>query len=341
MAVFLANSGGAWDNAKKLVEDGNHGGKGSAAHEATIIGDTVGDPFKDTAGPAINPLIKVMNLVSLLIAACRGQPVRRRRRQRPGADPDRARGGGDHRRGDRTSPSVARSAIGDPVESAAHALTHPLHPAKARRRPAGGPSSSVAPRLTSAWTSSPPDLVDRLRSALEHAGFGYDGVAALLGPTAHAALARNETVPGLRATAGGSPLETLVRLWPLQAPVSREAADRALPGLVDPLVAAGLLDVSAGEVRARVDVRPYADDGRDWWVVSDLTPGLDGAPIDVGGRPRPRDQLRLVVAGPAHRPRAGRPRPRPRHRLRRAGPAPGRARRRRSSPPTSTSGRWR
>ncbi|MDX3851008.1 sodium-translocating pyrophosphatase [Streptomyces sp. AK02-01A] len=68
MAVFLANSGGAWDNAKKLVEDGRHGGKGSEAHAATIIGDTVGDPFKDTAGPAINPLLKVMNLVALLIA---------------------------------------------------------------------------------------------------------------------------------------------------------------------------------------------------------------------------------------------------------------------------------
>jgi K(+)-stimulated pyrophosphate-energized sodium pump len=67
MAVFLSNSGGAWDNAKKMVEDGHYGGKGTDAHAATIVGDTVGDPFKDTAGPAINPLIKVMNLVGLLI----------------------------------------------------------------------------------------------------------------------------------------------------------------------------------------------------------------------------------------------------------------------------------
>ena len=69
MAVFLANSGGAWDNAKKLVEDGHHGGKGSDAHAATVIGDTVGDPFKDTSGPSMNILLKVMTIVSLVFAS--------------------------------------------------------------------------------------------------------------------------------------------------------------------------------------------------------------------------------------------------------------------------------
>ena len=68
LAVFMANSGAAWDNAKKKIEDGYYGGKGSQAHKASVIGDTVGDPLKDSAGPAINPLIKVMNLVTLLFA---------------------------------------------------------------------------------------------------------------------------------------------------------------------------------------------------------------------------------------------------------------------------------
>ena len=68
LAVFMANSGGAWDNAKKYVEEGNFGGKGSENHKATVVGDTVGDPFKDTSGPSLNILIKLMSMVSLVIA---------------------------------------------------------------------------------------------------------------------------------------------------------------------------------------------------------------------------------------------------------------------------------
>ena len=128
----------------------------------------------------------------------------------------------------------------------------------------------------------PDDVTDRLAEALDAAGFRYDAVADLLGPTAHAALSRNETTPALRATTGGSALETLTRLWPLQAAVDVEAVERALPGLLDPLCVAGLLERSVSEVRARLDVRPYADEEHDWWVVSDLTPGLDGTATRTG-----------------------------------------------------------
>ena len=68
LAVFMANSGGAWDNAKKYVEEGNFGGKGSDNHKATVVGDTVGDPFKDTSGPSLNILIKLMSMVSIVMA---------------------------------------------------------------------------------------------------------------------------------------------------------------------------------------------------------------------------------------------------------------------------------
>jgi K(+)-stimulated pyrophosphate-energized sodium pump len=68
LALFMSNAGGAWDNAKKHVEDGNHGGKGSETHAASVVGDTVGDPLKDTSGPSMNILINVMAIVSLVIA---------------------------------------------------------------------------------------------------------------------------------------------------------------------------------------------------------------------------------------------------------------------------------
>lgn len=130
------------------------------------------------------------------------------------------------------------------------------------------------------------DLAAPLREALLAADFTYDRVAEAIGEDAHRALGRNETLPALRRTTSASALDTLVRLFLLQTPVDRADAERALPGLVDRLCNAGLLEQSVGEVAARMDCRPYATsevgEDRDLWVVSDLTPGLDGAPVAVG-----------------------------------------------------------
>jgi hypothetical protein len=126
-----------------------------------------------------------------------------------------------------------------------------------------------------------------LREALVAAGFTHDAVVERLGPLAHAALGRNETTPGLRATGGGSPLETLIRLFLLQAPVEEAVAEQALPGLMSELTDLGMLTRQDDVVRARLDCRPYATSDapgdHDLWVVSDLTPGMDGSRVHVDG----------------------------------------------------------
>ena len=125
-------------------------------------------------------------------------------------------------------------------------------------------------------------MFERLRERLAEVGFTVDAVQALLGGSAQDALMRNETTPARRATADRSPLSTLVRLFQLQLEVERVDVERALSGLVDDLAGEGLLAVDGGFVRALVDVRPYGDEDHDWWIVCDLTPGLDTSPIEVG-----------------------------------------------------------
>jgi methylase of polypeptide subunit release factors len=116
--------------------------------------------------------------------------------------------------------------------------------------------------------------VDGLRGAFGSAGYTVDGVAERLGAQATGALARNETAPAVRRTGSGDALDTMIRLFLLQRTVPEDLVYKAVPG-VD-LVALGIVRTSGGEARAVLDVRPFAEDGREWWVVADLTPGLDG-----------------------------------------------------------------
>lgn len=124
-----------------------------------------------------------------------------------------------------------------------------------------------------------------LREAID--GFTVDAVYGVLGDEAWRALARNETVPGLRATADGSTLSTLIRLFQLQAPVPRAAAESAFGDAWQTALDLGLVGVDGDEARALLDLRPYGDEEHDWWVLCDLTPGLDG-------RENPRDPLYVL-----------------------------------------------
>ena len=213
MAVFLANSGGAWDNAKKLVEDGAPRRQGlRRPTRPPIIGDTVGDPFKDTAGPAINPLIKVMNLVSLLIAGAvvtmsvgdgrRTTPLRivialvaaaiivgrGLRLQAPRSV--------DHRRRPGAAPAAARTRPGTSAASPEpDRALRPTATRPGRRRPvtSARSASGSVPRCDALDAGR--RLVGRLREALAAAGFTYDGVAELLGPDGARALCRATRPP--------------------------------------------------------------------------------------------------------------------------------------------------
>ena len=324
MAVFLANSGGAWDNAKKLVEDGNHGGKGSLAHEATIIGDTVGDPFKDTAGPAINPLIKVMNLVSLLIAsAVVSMGV--------GEDQNDAlriviagRGGRDHRRrglhlqAARGLHRQRRPGTPAPPAPVSDPTPDPAGPAD--RLSSSAPTTGAGPTVVGPAPSS--------ARGLAAADFTYDAVA---GPARDprprgARPQRDDARPaGVRRRRVATRHPDPAVPAPDRRPRRRTPSARC-PALVD-LLADRLRRSLGRRGAALLDIRPYAAD--------------DERPV---GRQRPdarprRRPVRVVtdhvlgispaadLAGPAHAARARRPRPRPRHRVRRPGPAPGRARR--------------
>ena len=351
MAVFLANSGGAWDNAKKIVEDGNYGGKGSDAHAATVIGDTVGDPFKDTAGPAINPLIKVMNLVSVLIAPAIVTLTLRQQRQRAGVrygialvavivivgavavSKSRSISFGDDDGAARSRPPSPRPSTPDHAGSG--------------RRSGFGRRSRV--NTTGSAPDNPESTAKPWRGGARPAAAGGSGfrvgpLAALLGPVAHGALGRDETPAGRAGDPRpvAEPLAVLTRLWLLGLPVARRPLDRgAAPGRYGGGRGAGPGRGPGAapddEVRPLLELTPYAADDDEWWLASDLThpgpvrPLRPDHVLGVGGasttlaRWTPRTPVR---PGPRHRHRLRAcrrstwPRTRRGHRHRHLGPLP-------------------
>lgn len=120
------------------------------------------------------------------------------------------------------------------------------------------------------------ELVDRLRGAFEAAGYTVEGVAERLGAQANGALGRNETTLAFQRTAAGDSLDTMIRLFLLQRAAPKELVEKAFPGCLTELLALGILKEAGHLIAAAIDVRPYAEDDQHWWVIADLTPGLDG-----------------------------------------------------------------
>ena len=264
MAVFLANSGGSWDNAKKLVEDGHHGGKGSEAHAATVIGDTVGDPFKDTAGPAINPLIKVMNLVAVLIAPAVVALSPLSPTPSALAVRDRARRPGDRDRGGRREhPPTGR-----------HRRRQPERPARSRRPRDRRRDRALDEPHRPAATVKPDEVASRVTRSgrMLHVRASSSSLSAPFGPTGQNDCTMTEPQPPAPRQPGG---------WGSPGPdrpgSTAGPGDGSRPG--QPVVRTGHLVAHPAADASRGDAQPV--------------PGLAPAAGLRGARPAIRRRVRI------------------------------------------------